>query len=85
LCGLALWTVGPAAAAPVRAQTMAVFAGQAISLERAIALVERRFQARVVRAAVTGAASRPVYELKLLSEDGRVWTVRVDARTGEVR
>jgi uncharacterized membrane protein YkoI len=72
---------------PRAAQTQAntFMAGAGLTVERAVSMVERRFQAKVVRATVTGSVSRPVYELKLLSDQGRVWTVRVDAQTGEIR
>jgi hypothetical protein len=53
-----------------------------LTLDRAVALAEQRYHARVVRAEVSDAAGRRVYVLKLLSEQGRVWTVRVDAETG---
>ena len=55
-----------------------------ISMDEAIAMVERRYQARVVRAESDERNGRRVYVLRLLSDDGRVWTVRVDAATGSV-
>jgi uncharacterized membrane protein YkoI len=55
-----------------------------LSLDQAIEMVERRFKARVVRPGVEEADGRRVYVLRLLSEEGRVWTVRVDAQTGAV-
>lgn len=54
----------------------------ALSLDRAIAVAEQHFKARVVRAAEEVIEGHPVYVLRLLSEEGRVWTVRVDAQTG---
>ncbi len=54
----------------------------AISMDRAIAMVERRYQARVVRADVSESDGRRLYVLRLLSEEGRVWTVRMDANSG---
>jgi uncharacterized membrane protein YkoI len=53
-----------------------------LSLDQAIELVERRFRARVVRAGVDESSGQRLYVLRLLSEEGRVWTVRVDAQTG---
>jgi uncharacterized membrane protein YkoI len=53
-----------------------------ISLDEAIGSIERRHKARVVKANVVQDGGRCVYELRLLSEEGRVWTVRVDSRTG---
>ena len=57
-------------------------AAQSISLDRVISQVEKRYKARVVRADKTQRDGRVVYELRLLSEEGRVWTVRIDAETG---
>jgi len=53
-----------------------------ISLDRAVAMAEQRYKARVVRASTDESAGRRVYTLRLLSDQGRVWTVRVDAETG---
>jgi hypothetical protein len=54
-----------------------------MSLDDAIAMVERRFNARVVRAETRERKGRVVYKLRLLAEDtGRVWTVEVDAESG---
>ena len=56
-----------------------------ISLDEAVARAERQYRARVVRTDVTDEDGRVVYVLKLLSEDGRVFTVRIDASTGRMR
>jgi uncharacterized membrane protein YkoI len=56
-----------------------------ISLDEAVDLAQRRFNARVVRADVSEADGRRVYVLRLLSENGRVWTVRVDAQSGAIQ
>ena len=56
-----------------------------ISLDQAIESAERRYRARVVRADEVNQQGRRVYVLRLLSEEGRVWTVRVDAETGGAR
>ncbi len=56
--------------------------GQELSRAQAVALVQRRYRARVVRSHLTqNAAGRPVYELRLLSA-GTVWSVRIDAYSG---
>ena len=52
------------------------------SLDEAIAAAERRNKARVVKANVVQDNGRCVYELRLLSDEGRVWTVRESTRTG---
>lgn len=53
-----------------------------VSLDQAIASAERRYKARVVKANVEAGSDRCVYVLRLLSDEGRVWTVRVDSRSG---
>jgi uncharacterized membrane protein YkoI len=53
-----------------------------MSLDQAIASTERRYKARVVKANVESGGDRCVYVLRLLSDEGRVWTVRVDSRSG---
>lgn len=53
-----------------------------LSLDEAIERVQRQFGARVVRAETREDRGRTVYVLRLLSPDGRVWTVRVDAQSG---
>jgi uncharacterized membrane protein len=56
-----------------------------VSLDEAVRMAESRFNARVVRTEVQDEDGRKVYVLKLLSEDGRVITVRIDAATGRMR
>ncbi len=53
-----------------------------MTLDQAVQEAEHRFRARVVRAGTVEADGRRIYVLKLLSEQGRVWTVRIDAETG---
>jgi uncharacterized membrane protein YkoI len=55
---------------------------QGISLDRVIEQVEKRHHARVVRYEKADADGRTLYVLRLLSDEGRVWTVKVDAETG---
>lgn len=56
-----------------------------MSLDQAVAMVEKRYGARVVRADVREEDGRKVYVLRLLSDgSGRVWTVRVDAASGSL-
>jgi uncharacterized membrane protein YkoI len=55
-----------------------------LSLDRAAELVSRRFDARVVRAEEAREGGETVYRIRLLAADGRVFTVRVNARTGHV-
>jgi len=56
-----------------------------ISLDEAVRKAEAQFRARVVRTEVQDEDGRKVYVLKLLSDDGRVITVRIDAATGRMR
>lgn len=53
-----------------------------ISLDRAISMAEQRYNARVVRTEESNVNGRRVYVLRLLSQEGRVWKVRIDAETG---
>ena len=56
-----------------------------ISLDEAVSRAEAQYRARVVRTDVQDEDGRKVYVLKLLSENGRVFTVRIDAATGRMR
>jgi len=53
-----------------------------LSRTQATALVQRRYAARVVKVSSADEAGRHVYVFRLLSEGGKVWTVRIDARSG---
>jgi uncharacterized membrane protein YkoI len=54
-----------------------------MSLRQAIAIALSRYPGRVVRADTTLRVDRIIYEIRILGDDGRVRTVRVDARTGQ--
>jgi len=55
----------------------------AVSVDRIISDIERRYNARVVDHKESQSNGRRVHVLKLYSEkNGKVWTVRVDAETG---
>jgi uncharacterized membrane protein YkoI len=62
---------------PVRAEAFA-----SVSIDRVIEQVERRYKAKVVRADKKTRGDKQIYELRLLSDDGNVKIVRVDAETG---
>jgi len=62
-----------------------VLAAGEISLDQAVAMVERRFKAKVVRTEVRQDGDRKIYVLRLLNDEGRVWSVRVDASSGSVQ
>lgn len=58
------------------------FAG-GMSLDEAVAMVQARHKARVMRANTVDEGGKTVHYIRLMSADGsRVWTVRVDASTG---
>jgi Peptidase propeptide and YPEB domain len=53
-----------------------------LSREQAVALVEKRYGARVVRTEFLDQEGRHVYVFRLLSAAGKVWIVRLDAHSG---
>jgi uncharacterized membrane protein YkoI len=55
-----------------------------LTLDEAVELVKHRYDARVVRAEEAREGEELVYRIRLLAADGRVFTVRVNARTGSV-
>jgi uncharacterized membrane protein YkoI len=55
-----------------------------LSLAQATAMAQSRYQGRVVRAEAVQQGNRVIYEIRILGDDGRVRTVRVDAETGAV-
>jgi uncharacterized membrane protein YkoI len=90
IAGLAVVCAGVASAAAPRGGS-AAFAAQtgqfrhaAMTLDQAIEMAEKRFHARVVRAGVEESNGQRIYVLRLVSEQGRVWTVRVDSQSGSV-
>jgi peptidase YpeB-like protein len=55
-----------------------------MTIDQAVEMVERRFNARVIRAEARDEGGRTVYVLRLLNDSSRVWVVKVDAATGSV-
>jgi len=53
-----------------------------ISLDQAVNMAESRYRAKAVKAQSVSNGGRLVYQIRLLSSDGRVRTVHVDAQTG---
>jgi uncharacterized membrane protein YkoI len=79
-------TPGPVyAGATVEAVRVVAERRDGISLNEAVSRAEAQYKARVVRTDVVDEDGRKVYVLKLLSENGRVHTVRVDASSGRMR
>ena len=56
--------------------------GGGVSLAQATSMAQMRYQGRVVRAETVQMGDRVVHEIRILDDDGRVRTVRVDAQTG---
>lgn len=53
-----------------------------ISLDQAVQLAQSRYRAKAVKAETVNNGGRRVHQIRLLSPEGKVWTVRVDAETG---
>jgi hypothetical protein len=60
----------------------AVEQGRALPLATFVAKIERQYRGHVIDAALNERRGRLVYELKMLSDGGRVFVVDVDAATG---
>ena len=55
-----------------------------VSLQQATAMAQRLHQGRVVRAETVSRGGRLIHEIRILGDDGRVRTVRIDAENGQV-
>jgi uncharacterized membrane protein YkoI len=55
-----------------------------VSLDQAVNMAESRYRAKAVKAQQSVSGDRLVYNIRLLSGDGKVWTVQVDAQTGQM-
>jgi Peptidase propeptide and YPEB domain len=75
---------GVVGAAPPQGPVMPVEsrAEPELSRAQAMALVQKHYGARVVRTDIADQAGRRLYVFRLLSSGGKVWIVRVDARSG---
>jgi uncharacterized membrane protein YkoI len=67
---------------PAATPRVIVLTAASMSMDQAVKMAEQRFHARVVKAESEQEKGHTVYVLRLLSEGGRVWTVRVDAASG---
>jgi hypothetical protein len=72
----------PAVTAPAPAPAPGAATAGELTREQAIALVQRRYHARVVRTVLVEQQGRHIYVFRLLSSGSHVWTVRIDAKTG---
>lgn len=55
-----------------------------ISLDQAVNMAQSRFRAKAIKAQSVNQGDQLVYVIRLLNSDGKVWTVRVDAQTGQI-
>jgi uncharacterized membrane protein YkoI len=53
-----------------------------VSLDQAAEMAQRRYRAKAVKAETVLIGERRVHQIRLLSPEGKVWTVRVDAESG---
>jgi len=78
-----LWPVWAQPAAPVQPAT--VRDTGALSKEQAVKMVEGKYRARVVRTETRHEGGHTYYVMRVLSDSGHVWTVRVDAASGSIQ
>ena len=62
-----------------------VLARGEMSLGAAVAMVRERFGGKVISASTTSRGGKKTHVIKVLSDKGRVRTVRVDAQTGRIQ
>ena len=63
--------------------TPATYQAGGVSLDQAVAMMQAKYGARVLRANTVEEDGRAVHYIRLITADrSRVWTVRVDAATG---
>ena len=57
-----------------------------VSLNDAVAMVQQRFNATAIKTETVRDGDKVVYRIRLISADhSRVWTVMIDAQTGQVQ
>jgi uncharacterized membrane protein YkoI len=86
LLALLLLTASPAGAQERRDHERAraaLEAGQIRPLSELLAVVERRYRGRVIEADLERDDGQWLYEFKILPQNGRVFTVEIDAATGD--
>ncbi len=86
LSGLAPAAHGKPGQAEVRAgqSSLRVAQSKSYSLDQAVAKVRRQYGGKIIRAETRKSNGRPVHHIKVLSDNGRVRTVRVDGVTGRI-
>ncbi len=60
------------------------YASNGISLDEAVARVRRQTGGRIIKATSRTGNGRTIYHVRVLTKDGRVFTVRVDASSGRI-
>jgi uncharacterized membrane protein YkoI len=55
-----------------------------VSLDDAVQMAQSRFNAKVVKAETVRNGDRRVHQIRLINGQNKVWTVRVDAETGQM-
>ena len=55
-----------------------------VSLDQAVQMAQRRYAARAVKAETVSQGERRVHRIRLMSSEGKVWHVHVDAQTGDM-
>jgi hypothetical protein len=75
-------SAGESLAPAQRDQLLPAQRGGGVTLAQATSMAQGRYQGRVVRAETVQQGDRLVHEIRILGDDGRVRTVRVDAQTG---
>lgn len=55
-----------------------------VSLDQAVQMAQRRYGARAVKAETVSQGDRRVHRIRLMSPEGKVWHVHVDAQTGDM-
>ena len=56
-----------------------------ISLDQAVKMAQNRYRAKAVRAQTVENGGRRIHQIRLLSAEGKVWMVEIDAQTGAMR
>lgn len=85
------WALGAQAMSPPGERTLleigmrpVMFQAGGMSLDQAVAMVQAKYGARVMRANTVEEDGRVVHYIRLITPDrSRVWTVRVDAASGK--
>jgi hypothetical protein len=56
-----------------------------VSLDQAVSMVRSRYDGKVIRAETHYSDGRPVHHIRILTPEGRVYTVRVDGVSGRTQ